>query len=327
MDYFKFCKASSLFKNIEVNDFGEKFGEGIVTIPDLNHLETSNAKYVIFGVPTVSHTKYSFSLKPIKFEALLKDLLNTQNNQFNKAEDLIILGEINMRPIDLEIDINKQILESSKKEITEIYNKLENIIFELTTAIFKSGKIPIMLGGNLSNSISMAKSLRSFLDKTINLFDLSPNSNFNLSKKHITLSPTNYFDTDLFRKYFAFGLHKNYIPQKNLDQMSTSKQIDFNFYEDCLHLTTLDKCVKFKNSIDFLNGSLGFRLDLKSIQGLSLSCESSSGFSERDIRTFIKVIKKEKVEFIHLCGFETCKKENVGGILSYLISDFMRHEE
>jgi len=151
--------------------------------------------------------------------------------------------------------------------------------------------------------------------------------NFDFSTKQETLVSVNYFDKDLIGKYYAFGLHKNNIAQKNFNVISASTQIDFKFYEDCLHLTTLDKCVKFKNSIDFLNGKLGFRLDLKSIQGLSANCEPSSGFSLRDIRTFMKIVRKEKIEFLHICGFETCKEEITSMMLSYLISDFIRHDD
>lgn len=327
MDNFKFSNASGLSKYLKVNEDGEKFGEAIITVSDLNQIESQDAKYVIFGIPTIHHTKSSFKVNSRNFEILLQKLLNTKNNQFNRANEVIVLGEIDMEPLQIELNEQNQNLESDRKKINEIHEKIDSIIYELATVIFDSGKVPIMLGGHINNSLSIGKAIKSSTKKSINLFDLSPNMNFDFSTKQEKQNSPNHFDKDLIRKYYAFGLHKNNIAQNNINFISASIQMDFKFYEDCLHLTTLDKCVKFKNSIDFLNGKFGFRLDLKSIQGLSANCESSSGFSLRDIRTFMKIVRKEKIEFLHICGLETCIEGMTSMVLSYLISDFMRHDD
>lgn len=325
MDNFNFSKASDLSKYIRTSS-GKKFGEHVTTIESLNDLNSKEAEFVIFGVPTILHSEYNFSLKSIKFESLLESLLNIEHNQFNNAEDLIILGEIDLDFMTLEISDQVENTKLNQQKVKDIYDKLQDIIMKLVTAICDSGKTPIVLGGNFKNSIDVTKAISVYENKSLNLLDFSPK----LNSEHQNLEQidlSQLLETGNLKKYHAFGAHKNHSTQEQLDLITSSKVMNYLFYEDCLHLTTLDKCVKFKNAIDFLNGCFGFSFNLHSMQNISSLPESASGFSMRDIRTFMKVVRKEKIDFFHLSGFENCEKNKVSSIISYLISDFIRNED
>ncbi|SDH02131.1 arginase family protein [Psychroflexus sediminis] len=312
MTYFKFSDNNELSKYIDHESKGRKFGEKVILVSELNQLEAVNADYVLFGIPTLSNSADEFKPGKFKmFQAVLQNLLNIQYNDFNQAENLVVLGELNVDIISDEINQLKTI---SEKEM-----RYEQIVKETTHTVSETicglGKIPIVIGGSSSDTLNLLKASNSTIQSRLNLLDLSTHVTFQLENS-----------SDFFDKYSGFGLHKNTTTQAELDLLNSSKTLSFQFYEDCLHLTTLDKCVKFKNAVDFLNGHLGFKLDLKSIQGMSSHCDSSSGFSVRDLRTFLKVIRKEQAQFFHICGFEVNLKENIGFILSYFISDFIRKE-
>ncbi|NEV93557.1 arginase [Psychroflexus sp. YR1-1] len=312
MNYFKFSDTPGLLKYIDSESKGQPFGEKVVSLTNLSELETTDAEYVLFGIPTLSNSADEFKPGDFKmFQAVLQSLLNIQHNDFNRAENLVVLGELDVELISHEINQLKTV--SEKKE------RYEQIVKEtthsITQAICNLGKIPIVIGGDSGDTLNLLKASNSTEQSPLNLLDLSTHVTFELENSG-----------EFFDKYSGFGLHKNTTTQAELDVSTTSKKLSFQFYEDCLHLTTLDKCVKFKNAVDFLNGHLGFKLDLQSIQGMSTNCDSSSGFSVRDIRTFLKVIRKEQAKFFHMCGFEVYLKENTGFILSYFISDFIRKE-
>lgn len=318
MKYVKFYDNSIIDALID-DDYGEKFGKKVISISNLNQLENTDAEYVLFGIPTFSSGKdVNHSLD--WFQLFLKDLLNIQNNQFNRGENLVVLGEIDAISIDKDLSDLKENSEKVKKHKALI----ENIIFEISYAISQHGKIPIAIGGNHKNTFDLLKGISSSTLYAPNLLELSTRVHLNSEENPQDLDF--YFKAEILNKYHVFGLHSNHATQKELDFINSTKTAKYFLYEDCLHLTTLDKCVKFKNAVDFFNGSLGIALDLKSVQGLCSQRESSSGFSIRDLRTFIKLARKENVQFFHICETETAQEKNISNVLSYFVSDFVRND-
>ncbi|MBZ9787914.1 arginase [Psychroflexus sp. CAK57W] len=334
MTYFKFSDAKSLSKHMHHDSSGKKFGEKVITVTGLDQLESNEAEYVLFGIPTLLNSSEEFELGHFDmFQTVLKSLLNIQHNEFNRGENLIVLGELDSEVISEELNKLKTnppafLGRAGSEKINLLHSILEKTIYKIVQAICASGKIPIAIGGQHSNTFDLIKGVSLIKKSTVSLLDISTRVNvmFENNTDHLKQNKA-YFDTVYINKHHTFGIHKNYVSQENLDVMNSSKNLGFYLYEDCLHLTTLDKCIRFKNAVDFLNRELGFKLDLKSIQGLSSCCDSSSGFSVRDIRTFLKVIRKEQAQFFHICGFEANQKESIGYVLSYFISDFIRNDD
>lgn len=321
MNHFTFSSASQLTQLIETSSKGQKFGEHVVTCQHLDELEAIESTYVLFGIPTITVNSEAVEISSIDmFQVILQPLLNIQNNEFNDGANLIVLGEIDAQSILKEIGnsaINSEEIEKYKSLETEITTNI-------CTAIIKAGKIPIAIGGDYQNTCSIVKGCVMTEDSSVNLLNLS--TRFNLKFNKNDLQNNKCLENLNLDYYHSFGLHKNHVTQEELKLMKNCKKIGFKYYEDCLHLTTLDKCVKFKNAIDFLKGQHGFSLNLDSIQGMSSSCEASSGFSVRDLRTFMIMLKKAKIKFLHFNGFEKGRENSIGNTLSYLISDFIRVE-
>lgn len=322
MKYFNFTQSSDIVKQIDFSTKGEKFGEKVVCIKDLDQLKSTDANFVLVGIPSLLSSKDDLGIKISEvYQEFLKPLLNIQNNQYNRGANLLVLGHIDTTLIFNELSE----LNSNSEKIEKFNDIVNGVIFKIIQAIISSGKTPIAIGGCHSDTLSILKAMKALQHTHTNLLDLSTEVNLEIEKNAINFHQNDsWLETLNINKYGVFGLHKNYVSQKELEVMNLSKKLNFHFFEDCLHLTTLDKCVKFKNAVDFHLGKLGFRLDLNSVLGMSSKCESSSGFSIRDIRTFIKMIRKENIQFLHICDIDSTKNESISNSLSYIISDFIR---
>ncbi|WP_019039161.1 hypothetical protein [Psychroflexus tropicus] len=320
MKHFNLCSKDNLTFPVNQKLNNELMGNYITTVNHLDDLSSVGSTYVLIGLPSFSIEDSKPVISDNSFSEAIAPLLNFLQSPFNDGTDILALGEIKANSILKSLQQDADI----KSDLVGAYQKEELIIIEeLISIITDAEKIPIFIGGNAQHSFFISKFLSLALVSQINLLDISPN--FNIRAKNIQ-NGKNLSEFKL-HKYDVFGLHKNYVSQTNYELISTSKKINVQYYEDTLHLTTLDKCVKLKNAIDYLNRSFGVRLDAKSIENCTNAIESSSGFSIRDLRTFIKMIKKEEVHFAHFCGFESSQSTRTRNLLSYLISDFIRQEE
>ena len=77
-----------------------KFGEKVHAITHANdfveELKLTTAKYVLFGIPESVGIKANNGVQGAEttFHNTLKSLLNTQNNEFNKAKKVLLLGHL-----------------------------------------------------------------------------------------------------------------------------------------------------------------------------------------------------------------------------------------
>ena len=316
MKYLKFSSHDHIQSLLSNQSFGDKLGNHVSTVSKLDGLYSNGATFALLIIPTIS-TVSDFN-SDSNSDEILKPILNIEQNPFNDGSNLLILGELDSHSILKEID--KSV--SDLKQL-ETYRAIETKVYsEIVTSIFHAGKIPIVIGGNSRHTSHLSKSIGLEANSNLNLLDISSRFNLSFEKEMI-----NEDDLDAYQlnKYDAFGLSKNYVSAREYAFMSTSKRIGFQWYDDCLHLTSLDKCVKLKNAVDFLQRNLGFKLDLNCMEGISPSTASSSGFSVRDIRTFLKMLRKEEINFVHFCGFDS-QIPATKSILSFFISDFIRNE-
>ncbi len=322
MDFFKTTSPSTIIKLINSTSKGIKFGENVETLSSWEELGNQEAKFVLLGLPTLSMEDNIVSFKHSNvFLDTLEHLLSTQDNRFNSGNQLLVLGEV-----DHELLLEKlNQFKTNSEKIKLYYQTLDVIIQDVIIKIFAAEKIPIIVGGCHKSFDLVLKSIHKVNEKGSNALEMSSRINLNIEDSD-QLKDQNYFTPTYLNKYYAFGVHSNYISESEFEFFDTHKNLNYYLYEDCLHLTTLDKCIRLKNAIDFLKGNLGFKLDFASIQGLSAELEVISGFSVRDMRTFIKIIRKESTQFFQISGFQNQNLEGQCQLLSYLITDFVRKD-
>lgn len=306
-----------------------KLGERIQTVNALSELATHPAHYVLLGIPEDIGIRANRGIPGAAkaWDVFLKSFLNIQANTYNNPENVILLGEINCTPW-------MQAAEKISKEEPHYYEELGQLVAEIDEEVshviqqvVEAGKIPIIIGGGHNNAYGIIKGCSLALKKPINVANMDAHSDLRpLDFRHSGNGFSYALAEGYLDKYSIFGLHKNYTPQAILEGMNENKKIKFHLFEDCLHLTSLDKLVKMKSSLDFLRGEFGVELDCDVIQNFNSSAVTPSGFSLNVIRSLMKLIRKHQIHYLHICEAAPHEYTLIGKAISYLVSDFLRGE-
>src|SRR5690606_6764944 len=269
-----------------------KFGERIKTVNQLSGLDSTTAKYVVFGIPEdigvqanngISGTKYAW-------KTALKSLLNIQSNSFTKPENLIILGEINCEE---EMTSSEKINPASPtyhEELGKLVEKIDEKVAHVVESIVLSGKTPIIIGGGHNNSYGNIKGASSALKKPINCINIDAHTDFRrLEHRHSGNGFSYAFNQKYLNRYFIIGLHKNYTPAAIFAELEQKNEfIRYNLFEaiSVEKELTLEKCVN--QAENFVNDShFGLEVDLDSIQNIPSSALTPSGFSVNEVRQMV----------------------------------------
>jgi formiminoglutamase len=307
-----------------------KFGEEIETITALADLQAHPAEYVLLGIPEdigIRANKGKAGAAKT-WEVFLNSFLNIQTNIYNNPKNLILLGEINCKAWMQKASSIPKTDEHYHQKLGGIVEKIDEAVADVIQKIVESGKIPIVIGGGHNNAYGIIKGCSKATQKPINVANIDAHTDlrpmdFRHSGNGFSYAMTeNYLD-----RYSIFGIHRNYTSQAIFDSMDANKKIMYHLFEDCLHLTSLDKLVKMKSSLDFLKGQFGMELDCDAIHNINSSAVTPSGFSLNVMRSFMKLIRKHKIHYLHICEAAPHEYSLIGKTLSYLVSDFIRKEE
>src|SRR5690606_27604307 len=107
-----------------------KFGERIAVVPEnipiKEYLQTSEEKFVLFGIPEDIGVKANFGRTGTAsaWENTLKSLVNIQHNRFAKGYELLLLGTLNTTSQTEKAQmLNREV----KEELKELYKLVEEI--------------------------------------------------------------------------------------------------------------------------------------------------------------------------------------------------------
>ena len=91
-------------------------------------------------------------------------------------------------------------------------------------------------------------------------------------------------------KYFALGIHENYIPNNILTEVNENKEIDFITYEDIFirQKKTWTEALHEVEKFIGKNTYTGIELDLDSIEHLPASAATPCGVSPRETLQYIE---------------------------------------
>lgn len=330
MNHFTIYQKNDVEALLNIREGETKFGEKISLISSFEELNEHPSPFVLFGIPEDIGIRANQGKAGAgkTWSAFLKTFLNIQENQHNNAQNLILLGhvdcdELNNKAFWLSPD-NENYFES----MGELVRQLDEIVYEVVRKIKESGKTPICIGGGHNNAYGMIKGCSQALGYPINVFNIDAHTDLRKLEHRHSGNGFSYANQEgYFDKYYVYGLQKNYTPQYIFDLMDSNKSIKYSLFEDCLHLTTLDKLVKMKTGFDFLRNEFGLELDCDVIENFNSSAITPSGFTFSEVRTFIKLAKKLKVHYFHICEASTDDSPLVTKALAYIVSDFIRSED
>lgn len=302
-----------------------KLGEQITPIQHLKDLQHRNEQFVILGIPENIGIKanYGASDAHLTWNEFLKSFLNIQANQHNHPEEVIVLGEFNTAELQQKA---KNLKPSEDAEaLGELVEELDEAVAEIIKQIIENNKIPIIIGGGHNNAFGIIKGVSQAHKRAINILNIDAHTDFRrLEHRHSGNGFSYAYEYKYLEKFAVFGLHKNYTPADLLEKFDHDKRLKYEFFEDLLHLTSLDKTVHFKSAMNFLDNKFGLEIDCDAIENFPSSAVTPNGFSTSDIRTFIKASRVSDTHYLHLCEASPSKTLNIGKALTYLVSDYIR---
>jgi len=330
MNKFTLYQPEHIASFLNIREGETKFGQHIEFINSFDQLENHPAMFVLFGIPEdigVSANQGKAGASKT-WNDFLKTFLNIQHNQHNRPENLILLGHVDCEELNKKAFWLSEDHENYFQEMGKLVEQLDLVVTEVVRKIKDAGKIPICIGGGHNNAYGMIKGCSLALEKPINVFNIDAHSDLRkLEHRHSGNGFTYVNEEGYFDKYYIYGLQKNYTPQYIFDLMDSNKSIKYMLFEDCLHLTSLDKLVKMKSGFDFLKNEFALELDCDVIENFNSSAITPSGFTFSEIRSFIKLARKLKVHYFHICEASTSDSPLVAKALAYLVSDFIRVDE
>jgi formiminoglutamase len=310
-----------------------KFGEKVGFIENLDELENSNAKYVLFGIPEDIGVRANFG-KPgaaNAWKACLKSLLNVQANQYTNPENLILLGEVECSNLMAKAANIDDADPNYLVKLGDLVQTLDEVVSELVKRIILAGKIPIIIGGGHNNAYGNIKGTSQALKKPINIINIDAHTDLRKLEHRHSGNGFSYARKDKYMaKYRVFGLHQNYTPEYIFEEMIVSQKDQYRLFEHLMLFTSQGIIKAFKEELEFVSDDdFGLELDCDAIREFPSSAQSPSGFSFNVVRNFIKIASEEEnIRYLHICeALPTSQTETkVGKALSYLITDFLNAE-
>lgn len=309
-----------------------KFGEKMFFVESLEDLKNHPAKYVLLGIPEDIGVRANYGNPGTSkaWEATLGSLLNIQHNHLTKAENVILLGEIDcktqMKQAE-DISLNQP---HYAEILGELVTQIDHKVSEVIRAIVEAGKFPIIIGGGHNNSYGNLKGTAEGLQKPINCINFDAHTDFrSLEHRHSGNGFSYAFEEGFLDKYFIFGLHRNYTSEAVFNSMEeNSERVKFNLFEDISVKQKLSFSEAIRDAENFCcNENFGIELDMDTIEIMGSSAITPSGFTLTEARKFISYFSKNKnVSYVHICEGAPISgifPNQVGKGIAYLVSDIV----
>ncbi|WP_044398106.1 formimidoylglutamase [Lacinutrix sp. Hel_I_90] len=336
MDTLVLMTQSKIENLISKRPLESKFGEHVKVLSSITKniyedLNLLDVKYVILGLPEDIGVIANYG-KPgacATWDATIKVLLNTQNNAFNTAKNVLILGHLDFTA---EIEKLSKWQQDTKKysvKARKVVAEIDKSVCDAVYTIVKAGKIPILIGGGHNNAYGNIKGTSLALKHKINAINFDAHSDFRaLEGRHSGNGFSYAFAEGFLNNYFVFGLHENYTSDTILEILKENKKLQYTTFEAIEIRKDLAFKAEMKRAKEHIaKGEFGLEIDCDAIENIPSSAQTPSGFSTTRARQFVNYFGKQKqVAYLHLCeAAPTSEQEyQVGKLITYLITDFIR---
>lgn len=316
-----------------------KFGEKMMTIPKgmdpAAFLKTSDAKYVLFGIPEDIGVRANYGRPGAAsaWKSAIGSIANIQHNRFCKGSQILVLGHLDVSQEMDEVknlDFNKF---DDRVKLSQLVEKIDKDVSHIIFNIVKSGKIPIVVGGGHNNAYGNIKGTALAKGKPVNAVNFDAHSDFRILEGRHSGNAFSYaFEEGFLKKYFIFGLHENYTSKSVLDIIKkTDDRVRYATYDSIKIRKEKDFCHELAKAAEFIQTDCyGIEIDLDAIPNIPCSAMTLSGFSIEELRQFVTFFGKNKrAAYLHICeGAPDLGEEKnghlIGKLIGYLVTDFMK---
>ncbi len=338
MEHLKLFTTSELSTILKKRPKETKFGEHIMLLPDYDNIYEQLLKmdvtYVIFGIKedVGVFANYGNIGTSNAWDSAINVLLNIQSNSSTHAEKVAVLGYLDFETYQNKLATLDQNKKKDIQKARKLVSKIDDNVTFLVSQIVSAGKIPIIIGGGHNNAYGNIKGTSLALKKSIHAVNFDAHHDFRPEEGRHSGNGFSYaFAEGFLKNYFIFGLHENYISEQIFNTIKKLKSIKYNTFESI----SVRKVLKFKSEMQLAlnhvsSSNFGLEIDCDAILNTPSSAMSPSGFSVNQARQFLHHFgSHQNVTYLHICeAAPTPKTEcQVGKLISYLITDFIRAHE
>lgn len=250
------------------------------------------------------------------FDAFLPNFLNMQANRFFPAGALHILGTIDHRDPDAQLD---------QATMREHVANLDKLVQHVVQPLMEEGKVPIVIGGGHNNAYPLIKAAAAVQSAPVDVINLDPHADCRpLEGRHSGNSFSYAITEGHVNSYAVFGLHRARNSEAIL-QFMDRHNVHHSFFAEYMLEPGL-----FQRDIDsFLAKEatpLCVELDMDVIRHMPSSAFSPSGMVLEDARTYLRKVmaSPRQVHYVHLpeaAPNTPSQGRIVGKALAFLVHD------
>ncbi|HEX6225623.1 MAG TPA: formimidoylglutamase [Chryseolinea sp.] len=338
-EYFQPYAKSDIDHLIRRREGETKFGE-IVILPEdtplKSFLETIAAPFIIFGVAedigVLANSGNGGTGSA--WNSFLQSLLNIQANHFTKPENIAVIGHLVFDDLKQEIEEGDLTAHEKIAAYRRAVTIIDEAVTELVRSIVLAQKIPIVVGGGHNNAYPIIKGTASALmergdTKGINAVNLDAHLDYRVAEGRHSGNAFRYAKQEGFlHRYFALGIHENYIPDSILTEIRRMNDIKFITYEEVFVYQRKSWAQALEDATQFLGEgtSTGIELDLDSVEGVPTSAATPCGVSAREALQFVAHMSDRfDVKYLHICeGIATGDNLLVGKLICNMVLSFVK---
>ncbi len=345
LTHFKFYNKQDVLALTKIRRYETKLGERLQVISNLNDIEaslkSSNAKFVLFGVPEDIGVKANNGVggADTAWHPFLQSFLNIQSNLFLDGNEIILLGHFDFSDVVKLIESNAHTNEERLSAYRHAVTIVDAAVEQLMHLITQNKKMPIVIGGGHNNAYPCIRGAAKGWHKAgvleiaeINAINLDAHADYRPTEGRHSGNAFRYAEEDGYlEKYCIIGLHENYITQNTWMDMVNNPFIDCITYEDIFIREKRNFMQAVAHAAGFTEETLcGIELDLDCIEHTLSSAASPVGISTQHARQYISYVAgTTRPAYLHICEGATQLSDGrtdtqTGKLISYLVSDFVK---
>lgn len=299
-----------------------------------DQLKATKSKYILFGITEDAGVLANHGRPGADnaWRATLNALLNVQYNRYNRAEDVVLLGNLDFSDL-----LNEQNLENgyNPADLHDTVCEIDEVVSNLVEKIVAAGKIPIAIGGGHNNAYGMLKGSGKALGTSMNAINIDAHADLRpRDYRHSGNGFTYAYDEGFLKRYFIFGLHENYISEAISKKIDDSDgNVEFNTYEQLEVRCERNFYSEAQRALQFVtdgNASFGLEIDCDVMGNVPTSALTPSGLSIEQVRRLSYLFSRNnQLKYLHICEAapdEAIPDEMIyiGKLIAFLITDFVR---
>ncbi len=309
-----------------------KWGQTILNIEDANNwqeeLQHSMATYVILGLPEDIGIRANLGKGGADktFEIAIKSILNIQQNKFQDASKVLLLGHIDFSE---EMEKSKNM---NTQELRSLCSEIDQAVYPIVQTIIASGKKLIAIGGGHNNAYPLLKGSSIGLGSSLNCINIDAHTDYRIKEGRHSGNGFRYAKEESYlNKYGIFGLHENYNSDNVLQEIEKDSNIQYISYEDIAIRKRFPLELALNSIIIFLQKQpCGIELDLDSIASIPSSATTNSGWSTTEARAILhQCCTLLSSVYLHITeasleNISESEQQANAKLIAYLVSDYIK---